>query len=135
MLDERGFTLVEIIAVLIILGILAAVAIPKFIDLTENTKLRVVGHALMEINARERLTFAKDVLAPEGYTGNEDFELGGAFSDPEVGEGATKLTYVYYGDEYTFKLTNEKAVKDGNGYVIKRWGLDVKGKKPKKPKK
>ena len=31
--NEEGFTLVEIIAVLVILGILAAVAIPKYFDL------------------------------------------------------------------------------------------------------
>ncbi len=33
--NQKGFTLVEIIAVLILLGILAAVAVPKFIDLTD----------------------------------------------------------------------------------------------------
>ncbi len=33
MRKERGFTLIEIIAVLVILGILAAVAIPKYQDL------------------------------------------------------------------------------------------------------
>jgi len=32
--NQKGFTLIEIIAVLVILGILAAVAIPRFMDLT-----------------------------------------------------------------------------------------------------
>ncbi len=31
--DERGFTLIELVMVIVVLGILAAVAIPKFTDL------------------------------------------------------------------------------------------------------
>jgi type II secretory pathway pseudopilin PulG len=37
-LDQRGFTLIELVIIIVTLGILAAVAIPKFGELAENSK-------------------------------------------------------------------------------------------------
>lgn len=38
--QSRGFTLIELVIVIVVLGIIAAVAIPRFGDLSENSKVK-----------------------------------------------------------------------------------------------
>jgi len=67
MLDKKGFTLIELIIIIIILGILAAVAIPKYMDMSENAKKAVAESVLGSLRGAETITFANYLLNGTTY--------------------------------------------------------------------
>ena len=64
---EKGFTLVEIIAVLVILSVLASVAIPRYISLDESARQRAIDAGIAELNGRETLTWSNIKINNTGY--------------------------------------------------------------------
>jgi prepilin-type N-terminal cleavage/methylation domain-containing protein len=91
--NEKGFTLIEIIAVLVILGILAAVAIPKYLDVSGQARIKAAQGAIAEVKGRLSSAQAKYMMANSGNAPN----------------GATLFTYASGANGYV-NATNLAAV-------------------------
>ena len=59
---KKGFTLIEVISTLVLLGILTAVAVPKYIDMSESAKVTAIEAGVAELNAREAQTWGQNQL-------------------------------------------------------------------------
>lgn len=67
---QKGFTLIELVIVIVILGILAATAAPKFIDLTGDARSAVMQGLEGALNSGTGGIHAKALMAGEtGTTG------------------------------------------------------------------
>lgn len=56
---QRGFTLIELIVVIVILGILAATALPKFVDLSSDARKAVLDGVEGSMRSANNLIYSK----------------------------------------------------------------------------
>jgi prepilin-type N-terminal cleavage/methylation domain-containing protein len=114
--NQKGFTLVEIIAVLLILGILAAVAVPKFMNLNAGDKM--ITQAVAELMSREKMTWM-NIRLSNIQTSNDaidDLVFSAMNYDVGIGahwlEGPNKNGGVLNVDTASVRLTRKSASLD-----------------------
>ena len=59
---QSGFTLIELIVVIITLGILSVVVAPKFIDITSDAKAAVVKSLVGTVKSTSNMIYAKSMI-------------------------------------------------------------------------
>lgn len=69
--DQKAFTILEVVVVLIILGILLSVAIPRFFHIPEDAAEGSLKSAVVELNARENLAWGRWKSDKVNYTVND----------------------------------------------------------------
>jgi len=110
--EQKGFTLVELVVVIAILGILIAIAVPKFTDITGNAQTRAqqatartIMSAIVMAQAENPNLKAEDIKADKVEPFLEDLEVG---DEQEADKWSFKYDdgkwKFYYGtDEIKFK--------------------------------
>ncbi len=109
---KNGFTLVELIIVIVIAGILAAVAISRYINLTRNASDGVAKGVLGALRSQNTLIYSQRLIG--GTTGTYTMRyiaLSMLRTPTTMGYGfswtaaATRFTMTLRGNTYTFTLT------------------------------
>ena len=107
--ETAGFALVEIVAVLVLLGILAAVAVPKFFDLSSDAEKKAAEAALMEAQVRINAGYSKAIYAGKSC---ED-AVNDVSTLEKIGDGGKNVI-----NGYTLALKDADELKEAPGSYV-----------------
>lgn len=69
---QKGFTLIELVIVIVILGLLAATALPRFINITQDARIASVNGVAGGLRAAAALAKSQSLINVSGGTINMD---------------------------------------------------------------
>ncbi|WP_019027991.1 type II secretion system protein [Colwellia piezophila] len=107
---QQGFTLIELVVVIVILGILAATAAPKFIDITSDANKSVLESMGGAILSGSKLVYAKSIIQ-----GVQNQELANIDIDGD-GNNDVEIKYGYPSGDRTNGIANAVELGDDWAY-------------------
>ncbi|GJB05001.1 prepilin-type N-terminal cleavage/methylation domain-containing protein [Aeromonas caviae] len=108
MKKQSGFTLIELVIVIIILGILAVTAAPKFLNLQDDARYATAQGMKAALQSSSQMIYSKAAIA--GLEG----AASGANVSVAIGTGVDETVKTNYGYPVTDDAAKEGANKRGN---------------------
>lgn len=90
-MQQRGFTLIELIIVIVILGVLAVTAAPRFIDLQSDANRSTLEGVQAALQGGSQLVYAKSAIAGE----QANAAAGNATSQVTISGGTVETDFGY----------------------------------------
>ncbi len=104
--NNKGFTLIELIIIIIILGIISAVAVPKYLDMRTQAQQAAAKGVMGALASADAILFASyiangstvnynltNVVGNANITGGATVTAGAAVGTIAVGSGTYTFTY------------------------------------------
>lgn len=120
--NQKGFTLVELVVVIAIIGILAGIAVPRFLDATASARGAKIVADMRTIQSAEMIYYAKNAKYPTAQNDFADLVQGnwpgvptGKFIIAQVLKKGGGTTEGVAGDGATYKYVPDAA--GGSGEI------------------
>lgn len=126
---ERGFSLIELMVVCVILAIISALAIPNMMQMNTNYKLNAAGHSLASLLQQARMQAVK--TNQPAYAKYDNTGMAFVTGDPAVGFAAGNPD-VQLPSDLSFQATPPNhaqldAYVGGGGQVVAAIGFNARG--------